>query len=90
MAWTAPNGKGRLGIVSDDLFTLSAVKRSAQVGQSKEAQCKAVVIPADGGEALPLCPKTKRNPQAVIKDGGKWRPARPYHSQSNSQKEQAA
>ncbi|MEU7407979.1 hypothetical protein AB0B40_01385 [Streptomyces sp. NPDC042638] len=87
--WTTPNGRRRMGIVSDDPFTLAAVKRSAQVGQTREAQCKAVVIPADGGDVLPLSPKSKKHPQAVIKDGGRWRPVR-AHNQTNSQKAQAA
>ncbi|AXU14526.1 hypothetical protein I3J09_17855 [Streptomyces clavuligerus] len=71
-----------MGVVSDDRFTLATVRRSAQVGQAKESRCKAVVLPADGGDALPLCPATKNHPHAVIKDGGRWRPAHPHHERT--------
>ncbi|MER6914642.1 hypothetical protein ABT354_23465 [Streptomyces sp. NPDC000594] len=89
VAWTAPNGKQREGIVSSDPFALATVRRSAQVGQAKEARCKAVVVPADGGDSLPLCPATPKHPEAVIKDGGRWRPVRPRH-RTNSQEAAAA
>lgn len=88
--WSTPNGRRRMGIVSDDPFALAAVKRSAQVGQAKESRCKAVVIPADGGDALPLCPKAPNHPHALIKDGGRWQPVRPHHRQTNSKEEKAA
>ncbi|MBB5938808.1 hypothetical protein FHS42_005899 [Streptomyces zagrosensis] len=80
--WTAPSGRRRMGVVSDDPFTLAAVKRSMQVGQSKEARCKAVVVPADGGDILPLCLPNSNNPHALLTDDGRWRPARPHHQQT--------
>ncbi|MFJ6103510.1 hypothetical protein ACIQHY_21180 [Streptomyces sp. NPDC092359] len=80
--WTSPDGRRRMGVISNDAFTLAAVKRSASVGQARESRCKAVVIPADGGDALPLCPAMKNHPQAVIKDGGRWRPVRPHHGRT--------
>ncbi|MEW1548985.1 hypothetical protein [Streptomyces tsukubensis] len=79
-----------MGVVSDDAFTLATVRRTAQVGQAKEARCKAVVVPADGGDALPLCLATANHPNPVIKDGGRWRPVHPHHERTNPPKAAAA
>ncbi|MBD0840906.1 hypothetical protein ICC28_19665 [Streptomyces sp. TRM68416] len=79
MSWTSPNGKQRTGIVSEDLFTLRAAIRAADVGSSVTARARVVVIPSDGGEALPLCLPTSNDPDARVKDDGRYRHATPAH-----------
>ncbi|WP_185300448.1 hypothetical protein [Streptomyces finlayi] len=55
----------------------------------KAVRCTAVIIPADGGDMLPLLRKTAKDPHTQTKDGGWWRPVVPLN-RTNSQEVTAA
>lgn len=80
VSWTTPRGECRTGVVTSDPFTVTATKRAAEVGGAKDARTRAAVIPADGGEALPLCLPDSNHPETLIKESGRWRPVRPAHT----------
>lgn len=88
VTWTTPRGVDRSGVVSGDPLSVAAARR--HVPMDKVARCTAVIIPADGGDVLPLLRKTAKEPDAQTKDGGRWRPVVPLRNQSNSQEEKAA
>lgn len=90
MSWTNHKGQSRTGIVSRDVFTLEAVKREAQVSGAKWTRTKAVVVPADGGPTLPLCLPNSNNPEALVKDDGRWRRVVPANNQLTIEMETAA
>jgi hypothetical protein len=87
VTWTTPRGKDRTGIVSDDLLTVAAVSR--RIPMDKALRCTAVIIPADGGDMLPLLRKTAKEPHVQTKDGGRWRSVVPL-SRTNPQEVTAA
>ncbi len=89
MSWTNHKGQSRTGVVSRDVLTLEAVKRESQVCGAKWARIKAVVVPADGGPTLPLC-MPNSNPEALVKDNGRWRRVVPAHQQLTIEMENAA
>lgn len=80
VSWTTPRGQLRTGVVTSDPFTVAAAKRAAEVGGAKDARTRVAVIPADGGEALPLCLPDSNHPETLIKESGRWRPVRPAHT----------
>ncbi|MEU6921299.1 hypothetical protein [Streptomyces sp. NPDC046631] len=73
--------------MSDDLLTVAAVSR--RIPMDKALRCTAVIIPADGGDVLPLLRKTAKQPHAQTKDGGRWRSVVPL-SRTNLQEVTAA
>ncbi|MFD7070137.1 hypothetical protein ACFV97_23225 [Streptomyces sp. NPDC059913] len=75
VTWITPRGKERTGIVSDDPLTVAAVSR--HIPMDKALRCTAVIIPADGGDMLPLLRRTAKQPHVQTKDGGRWRPVVP-------------
>lgn len=87
VTWTTPRGKDRTGIVSDDLLTVTAVAR--RIPLDKAVRCTAVIIPADGGDMLPLLRRTAKEPHQQTKDGGRWRSVVPLN-RTNSQETAAA
>ncbi|GGR75427.1 hypothetical protein GCM10010236_32690 [Streptomyces eurythermus] len=88
VVWTTPKGKRRTGIVSSDPLSLEAVRR--HVRWDKVGRCNSVIVPADGGDALPLLQKTAKEPHFQTKDGGRWRPVTPLRNQTNPQEVDAA
>lgn len=87
VTWMTPRGKDRTGIVSDDLLTVASVARRIPTG--KAVRCIAVIIPADGGDLLPLLRRTAKEPHHQTKDGGRWRSVVPLN-RTNSQEKAAA
>ncbi|GGV14543.1 hypothetical protein GCM10010245_25270 [Streptomyces spectabilis] len=90
VTWTTPRGKSRTGIVTTDPVTVAQVKRTAEVGGARDARTRAAVIPSDGGDTVPLCLPNSNNPDAQVKDNGRWRNATPAHNQSTHEEAQAA
>ncbi len=72
-------------MVTRDDLTVYAAKRAAQVGAAKDSRTRAAVVPADGGEALPLALPNSNNSGALVKDDGRWRPVSPAHHLSANQ-----
>lgn len=77
----------RTGVVSDDPVALREARR--HVPSAKVSRCTAVIIPADGGDVLPLLKATNKEPDAQTKDGGRWRTVTPL-VQTHSQEAKAA
>ncbi|MET9468953.1 hypothetical protein ABZY44_29995 [Streptomyces sp. NPDC006544] len=73
--------------MSNDAATVATVRR--HVPMDKGTRCTAVIIPADGGDVLPLLRKTAKEPNAQTKDGGRWRSVVPLN-RTNSQEAAAA
>lgn len=88
VTWTTPKGKRRTGIVSSDPLSVAAVRRL--VSMDKVSRCTAVIVPADGGEALPLLRKSAKEPNFQTKDGGRWRPVVSLRNRTDSQEVNAA
>lgn len=88
VTWTTPKGKRRTGIVSNDPLSMAAVRR--HVPMDKVSRCTAVIVPADGGDALPLLRKSAKEPNFQTKDGGRWRPVASLRNRTNSQEVNAA
>lgn len=87
VTWTTPKGRQRTGIVSNDPATVATVRR--HVPMDKVSRCTAVIIPADGGDVLPLLRKTAKEPSAQTKEGRRWRSVAPLN-RTNSQEAKAA
>ncbi|MFF1498860.1 hypothetical protein ACFVZR_03015 [Streptomyces sp. NPDC058316] len=73
--------------MSDDLLSVAAASR--RIPMDKASRCTAVIIPADGGDMLPLLRKTAKHPNAQTKDGGRWRSVVPLN-RTNPQEVSAA
>jgi hypothetical protein len=71
VTWTTPRGVDRSGVISSDPLSVAAARR--HVPMDKVTRCTAVIIPADGGDVLPLLRKTAKEPNFQTKDGGRWR-----------------
>ncbi|GAA1922196.1 hypothetical protein GCM10009716_33460 [Streptomyces sodiiphilus] len=85
VSWTAPTGQQRTGVVTRDDLTVRSAKRAAEVGEAKDGRTRAAVVPADGGETLPLALPHWNDPAALVKDGGRWRPVSVAHHLSANQ-----
>ncbi|MGW6456716.1 hypothetical protein ACWF94_12465 [Streptomyces sp. NPDC055078] len=90
VSWSTPYGKRRTGIVTADPFAVAAAKSAAQVGGANESRTRAAVVPSDGGDAVPLCLPNSNNPEALIKDDGRWRHAAPAHRHPRREEATAA
>ncbi len=86
VTWTTPKGKSRTGVVSNDPLTVATVRR--HVPMNKVSRCTAVIVPADGGDVLPLLRKTAKEPHVQTKYGGRWRPV--VSTRTNSKEVEAA
>lgn len=71
MRWTGTNGRDYQGIVSTDRETLHHVSREVPFGP-RSARVKAVIIPADGSEILPLALPNANHYKAEAKQAGRW------------------
>lgn len=69
--WTGTNGRDYHGIVSNDRATLHQVTGEVATG-SRSARVKAVIIPADGSEILPLALPNANHWKAEAKQAGRW------------------
>ncbi|MEI5099543.1 hypothetical protein RB200_14300 [Streptomyces sp. PmtG] len=74
--------------MSNDPATVATARN--HVPMDRATRCTAVIIPADGGDVLPLLRKTAKEPSAQTKDGGRWRPVVPVRNRINSQEATAA
>ncbi|MFH8609581.1 hypothetical protein ACH4D5_19100 [Streptomyces sp. NPDC018029] len=59
---------------------MAAVRRV--IPSDKVTRCTAVIIPADGGDTLPLLRKSAKESHALTKDNGRWREVTPAHNQT--------
>ncbi|MGW5256950.1 hypothetical protein ACWERW_29005 [Streptomyces sp. NPDC004012] len=69
--WTGTNGRDYQGIVSTDRATLHQVTGEVATG-SRSARVKAVIIPADGSDILPLALPNANHWKAEAKQAGRW------------------
>lgn len=90
VSWTTPHGRRRTGVVTADPFTVAAAKRAAGVGGAKESRTRVAVVPSDGGDTIPLCLPNGNNPDALVKDDGRWRHVATAHYQTQREEETAA
>ncbi|HEY8979248.1 MAG TPA: hypothetical protein VIU15_06660 [Streptomyces sp.] len=86
--WTDAKGRTRTGVISGDVFTLAAILRTVPTGSKT---CRALVVPADGGEALPVSLSTSNRPETLVKaTNGRWCRLTPSHAQPSLMEADAA
>lgn len=86
--WTGPGGRSRTGVISRDPFTLASILRTVPTGSKT---CRVLVVPADGGEALPVSLATSNRPETLVKEtNGRWCRLVPHHAQPSLMEADAA